>query len=486
MRHIRTRRRFRLILILLFTLCLTLLVESRIEAFLPELKSVAEIRIEQALGGKLKLSIGSVDGGIFSPIVLNEITIKERRGATGILQSLAINNIRTNYRVWDALVNAKDGSMMPDLLEKGSSVYVNFSLKDRSITGFIGIEGDLLSSKFNGYVILFGRDKVDFTGSIKDDRFDIELRPKTGSLRAAGKISDNGEIVTDLKIRHLKMRGFDVLCDAVLKNRIIADEAGSKSSRIEGEIETKGLILNFKPFPDLKASYTMSDGILTIPGLSIGDVFRVYGKARLSKPAAVDMTLTVNNVSLSWLMLTLRAKEATSVVSGTMSGKFEFKGPANKMKISSHFDIRNGTLATLDFDYLAATIKGEFPFVKIEYSRVNRKSGYFSLSGEMDLRRAGRDNIFDDIKLVTDDGAISWDDWRSTKVQDVHEYSMRKNITDDVGVSFKKFVAEDRIDESLRDRDEVRLEYKLDSNDSLKVMMGQDQDFFGFEHRDKF
>jgi hypothetical protein len=156
------------------------------------------------------------------------------------------------------------------------------------------------------------------------------------------------------------------------------------------------------------------------------------------------------------------------------------------MKISSRFDIKDGTLATLDFDYLTATIKGEFPFVKIEYSRVNRKSGYFSLSGEMDLRRAGRDNIFDDIKLVTDDGAISWDDWRSTKVQDVHEYSMRKNITDDLGVSFKKFVAEDSIDESLRDKDEVRLEYKLDSNDSLKVMMGQDKDFFGFEHRDKF
>ena len=34
--------------------------------------------------------------------------------------------------------------------------------------------------------------------------------------------------------------------------------------------------------------------------------------------------------------------------------------------------------------------------------------------------------------------------------------------------------------------DEVQLEYKLHPNDSLKVTVGQDKDFLGLEHKDKF
>ena len=63
---------------------------------------------------------------------------------------------------------------------------------------------------------------------------------------------------------------------------------------------------------------------------------------------------------------------------------------------------------------------------------------------------------------------------------------MKKKINDDIDIDFKKFTSEDTIDESLKYGDEVQLEYKLHPNDSLKVMVGQDKEFLGIEHKDKF
>ena len=59
-------------------LCLVLLAEERIEALAPQLKSYAEMKIEGAFDGKARFAIGSIEGGIFSPITLNDIKISDR------------------------------------------------------------------------------------------------------------------------------------------------------------------------------------------------------------------------------------------------------------------------------------------------------------------------------------------------------------------------------------------------------------------------
>jgi len=63
---------------------------------------------------------------------------------------------------------------------------------------------------------------------------------------------------------------------------------------------------------------------------------------------------------------------------------------------------------------------------------------------------------------------------------------MQKRLNDDLNIDFKKVFADDRVDESLRNTDEVGVEYKLQPNDSLKLSVGAEKDFFGYEHKDKF
>ncbi len=487
MRYVRTRRRFKVILILLFVVCFTVFIENRIEDLIPQLKSLAEAKVENALGGKVDFSIGSIDGGIIHPIVLSDIRIRQA-DASKLLQSLVIDSIRTNYYIKD-VVSALAGRELKPLLDKNSSAYVNFSIKDGDIKGFVGLYGDLSDSKIDGYMILYGLNRINFGGYTKDGKFEIQIKPDglgMGSVRAFGDISSDDTFTVNLKFDHLKAFGFDIACEAVLKNGFIINSDQPALSRIEGEFETKNLVLNFKPFVDLKTSYVLMRDSVEVTAFNLGEIFRAYGKVSLKDPGEIELTLLANNVSLSWLMLALGKEEAMSTLTGRMSGKFVIKGPAGKVHVNSSFDIRGGTIAGLNYDYMTTTLKGELPFLKIEESRITRNSGYFALAGEFDLTRVGKDNLFDNIKLVTDDTAITWDEWKSSQGKDVQELNMKKNIGGKFGFGYKKFVKEDNIDESSRNSDEMHFDYNLQANDSLKVMVAQDNDFFGFEHKDKF
>ena len=485
MRHIRTRRRFKLILTTLLTLCLIMFFESRVESFMPHLKDAMEARAEEMLGNRARLSIDNIGGGIIHPISFNDIKIKDKNDKP-IFPSIVINRIKTNYRLWDVFIDKKDSSVIANLLSKDSSIDVNFTDRNKELSGFIRLEGDLINPSFIGSVTTAHIKRMDFSGSIKGDSFDLEIRPSKGILRVHGKVAENGDLTAYVNADHLRLKGFDITCEGILKNRIKVSAENPKARFLEGELQTQKVILNYRPFLNLKAAYKIENSRLEIPSLDFEDSFRVYGTALIKDPYTVNLTLAVNNVNIAWLLSSLKCEDVASVISGTMSGKFELKGPAKKLKLSVQMDIRNGTIAKLNFNSLSATLKGDLPFLRIEDSRITRDSGYFALAGELDLRKIGKGNLFDDIKLVTDDMAITWDEWNATKLQYDEAVTMTKKLNEDFSIDFKKIVQDGKIDESSRDSDNVQLEYKLHPNDSLKMVVGQDSNFLGLEHKDKF
>lgn len=481
MRHIKVRRRFRLILVTLFVVCLMLFFESRIEAFAPQVRNFAALKIEETFSGRINMSIGTLAGGIVHPFVLNDIKVKDKKGSS-LFSSLDINSIQTNYRIWDVLLKRSGNPMLSQFIKRNSRVYINFVAKDNKISGFVRLDGDLENSHLIGYVNLADKSRIDFSGEVKGDRFNIEIKPAKGTLRAEGVISDTGDLEVNFKANHLELFGFDIVGDAALH----AKAAGAQLGYAEGELEAKNLVVNYNPFLDLKASYRMKGGVFEISDFNFGDSFKGRGNISLKKPFNTDLVMMVNNVSLSWLLSRLSAKDTSAVLSGTLNAKFELKGPVSNLKSNSHLEIRKGTIAKLEFDYLSATLKGDGPIIRIEDSRITRESGYFTLGGEMDLRKIGKNALFSNIKITSDDRAITWDGWNEKKVNDVQEYSMKKKINDDINLNFKTFVTEEKVDASVRDTDKVQVEYKLHSNDSLRMTLSQDSDFFGFEHKDKF
>ena len=488
MRHIRTRRRFKVILTLLFTICLIVFIENRIEDLAPHLKRMAEINVEKAMEGKADFSIGSISGGIIHPISLNDIRIKQNNGSR-LTQSIVIDGIRTNYYLKD-IIRAICTQELPPLLDKKSRTYINFSIRSGDVKGFVGLHGDLGDARIDGYLLLLGRHKVNFGGYIKNGTFDVDLRPDglgAGSIRLLGASAGEGAFKVDLKVSHLMVGNVDISCQATTENTLVKPHDPSGVGYIEGSFEANNLALNFKPVPDIKASYKLTKESIELVGLKLGDIIDARGAASFTGVKNIDFMVTINGLSLKWLALTLGAKDSYSAVTGTMDGKIGLSGPARKMKIDSRFDIRGGTIGSFDFDYITARFRGELPFLKIEESRVTRKSGYLELSGELDVRRIGKRDLFNHVKLISDDAAISWDEWSSTQGSTgLRSMDMKKNFGKEFGFGYKAFMRQGNIDESMRDSDEVQFNYNLQPKDSLKVSVGQDKDFFGFEHKDKF
>ena len=479
MRNIRTRRRLELVLTVLLIVCVILFIEDRIEAFVPQMKNFAESRIEDALGGKIKLSIGDVDGGLLHPITFNDIKIENGKGMT-VLPSLEVTSIKTNYRLWDIFRPASH------LLSGVSLLDVNFTTVDKRLSGFIRLANDSGELNAKGYINLLSGEKFDFSGKIKDGIYDITVRPKRGVIRAQGSISKEGYLDANFRAYHIDLGGYDLVCDGILKSEIATTGIEVKAPVIKGSVDIKNCMLNYKPFLDLKASYQIADGNLSILDTGLSDVVKCRGTFQLREPFNINATLTVNNLSLSWLALTLGLKDASSILSGTTNAKCDFRGPLANLRSNIQIEIKKGTIATLDFEYLSAHLKGDGPMIRIEDSRITRESGSFVLAGEMDLRKMGKGTMFGNIRLVGDDKAINWDGWDTSKVQDIREVTMKKRITDDIDLDFKKFTSEGAVDERLKYGDEIQLEYKLHPNDSLKVMVGQDKEFLGIEHKNKF
>lgn len=472
MRNIRARRRFKALLILLLAISIVAFFESRIEAFAPQFKNLAESKIQGAFGNRIDISIGSLDGGIVRPFVLRDVKILGSGNRASPSQLFEINSLVSNYRVWDFIFS--------NFFARTPSVAIDFDTKNKEVSGFITIKGTAEDALVKGYASLFSGEQIEIKGRIKNGIARLILKAKEGLVKIEANFAANGVLLANITIRHLKFHEFDIAGEAVIKN--IQD---TKNNSLEGELETKNLILNYKPFLNVKASYKITKDSLEISNLDLGQIFYINGKFMLKEPYIIDTTAVTDNVNLAQMLSIFNPRYA-AFLTGTMNSKWEFKGAINKLKSKVHLELKKGEMGGMNFDYLTADLKGDGPIVRIEDSRIERESGSLLLAGDMDMRKIGKDSLFENIKITDGEKTILWDSWDTSKWQDVSEFRMKKKLTDDFNVGFKKFVNEDKVDESIREKDQYELEYSLHPKDSLKVRFGDNKNFFGLEHKDKF
>jgi hypothetical protein len=468
MRNIRARRRITALLILLLAVSVIALIESRIEAFAPELKSVAEKKIEEAFKGDIDVSIGRLEGGILRSFMLRDVLVL-KKGAKHSPSIIAIDTIVSNYRIWNFI--------FPGLAVSRPYIAAEFSTRNKILSGFLSLSGTAEDASVNGYVRLFGSDDIELSGSIKNGAASLVLRPKDGYVKVEGNFAADGILLLKILASHIKLYGFDVTGEATVKN--IASDG------LEGEIEAKNIILNYKPFNDVRGSYRVARDIFEVKDMDLGRICLINGRFGLHEPHVIDAVVVTDNVSLDQTLAIFNPRYA-SMVSGTMNSKWELKGPAKKIASRIKLDIKRGRILEMKFESLSADFKGDGPVITIEDSRITRESGSFALAGYMDLTRIGKDSLFENLRISSGESAVLWDGYETAKWQDVREFRMKKKVVEGIDVGFKKFVTDEKVDESVRDRDEYELSYKLHPNDSFKVKYSDGSNFFGLEHKDKF
>lgn len=469
----------------LLAVCIILFVEARIEAFAPQVKDFITLKAEEALGGKVKLSIGNVEGGILNPISFNEIKLKDKKDAA-IFTSVVIDSIRTNYHVWDILLKRGADTGISGILSRDSFVYINFETKNRENSGFVRVEGDISDAKVIGFVNLFNSEKIDFEGRITKEHFSFTLKLRSGVVDVYGRISPSGDIIMNARTERFRIQGIDIACDLLMRNKITADPANPSERTVESELVTRHIAVNGKIYPGIRSAYRVSKGLLEISGLEFGDNIKICGNITLRDPYKIDVRILIDNLSCTRFLTIFADQEATKAFSGTLSGKIELKGPLRDLKSNTHLEVRKGNLMGMDFDTLSVTFKGDGPLLRIDDSRIVRQSGSLVLAGELDIRKAGKGNIFDNLKLVSDEKALTWDGFNTSKLKGTEEVRMQKKLSRDFDLGFTKYTNDEKVGESTRDKDEIKLKYRLNDGDSLAMSMKDGGGFFGLEHRDSF
>jgi len=485
MRHLRTRRRFRIIIAALLVVCIILFVEARIEAFAPQVKDFITLKAEEALGGKVKLSIGNVEGGILNPISFNEIKLKDKHDAA-IFTSIVIDSIRTNYHVWDLLLKRVERSGISNILSRDTFVYVNFETKNRENSGFVRINGDLSDARVIGSLSLFNNEKVDFEGRITTEYFAFELKPIAGIVKIYGRISSSGDIIMNVRTECFKIHGISIACDLLMRNKITADPAVPTEKTLDSELLTRRIVVNGKTYPEIKATYRISKDVLDISRFEFGDNIKMSGKIILRDPYKVDIRILIDNLSCTRFFAIFGAQEIAKVFSGNLNAKIELKGPYKNPKSNISLEVRKGNLMMMDFDSLSVIFKGDGPLLRIDDSRIVRQSGSLVIAGEFDVRKIGKGILFDNLKLISDEKALTWDRFNTSKLNGTEEVNMQKKLSSDLNLGFKRYLNDERVGGSSRDKDEFQLKYKLNELDSLAMSVKDGGGFFGMEHRDSF
>lgn len=468
MRNIRARRRFKALLIILLAVSFIAFFESRIEAFAPQFKVLAEGKIEDAFNKEIDISIGMLDGGIIRPFTLHNVTILKREGKRS-LGTVRIDNITSNYRIWSFL--------FPKFISSEPYITIDFFIRELEVSGFIVLKGIKEDASVNGYLRLFNGKRIDVAGNIKNGMANIILKPDEGLIKVEVNFAAEGILLLKIIASHIKWQHFDITGEATIKN--VAGED------FEGEVEAKNLVLNYKPFDDIKAVYRISKETIEIQNLDLGRACYINGRFGLKEPHLVDAVAVTDNVILDQILAVFNPRYA-SFLQGTMNSKWELKGPVRRLKSKVHLEIRKGRITDMKFEFLSADLKGDGSIITIDDSRITRESGSFVIAGYMDLARIGKDSLFENFKITDGENTILWDGYDTAKWQDVREFRMKKKIADDIDIGFKKFVNDEKVDESLWNRDEYEFSYNLHPNDSIKLKFSDNKNFFGFEHKDRF
>lgn len=305
-----------------------------------------------------------------------------------------------------------------------------------------------------------------------------------GYIKVAAKADKEKGLSIYAKISHLNFLGHDVLSEININSQLYKTAESHKI--LKGSLKTQNFILDYKPFKEVELKWIIRNKELFITDFQLGDTYRMSGKVKLSRPYQTELALSINNAELGdWFVFF--NPSYTASISGLVEGKIKVEGPIAALSTNGRLNIREGNINAVKFNAINFNLKGEGPILAVSDSRIFKDGGFLRMDGEIDLRKFGRRNILEDVKITTDQRVIVWEGWDITKSPS--EIMAKKGISDNVDVNFKTYVTvgnQSGMDEDEDKKSEIGLDYKIKKDDSINVRMKEDSAFVGVEHKMKF
>ncbi len=282
-----------------------------------------------------------------------------------------------------------------------------------------------------------------------------------------------------IKLKHINFKNVDIVTELNLSGRITKDDSGLV---VEGEINSRNSILDYKPFKELNGSYQINNDLLEILSLKMDDNLALFGQVSLRPPYLVDLNLIARFDSLDEINLPLSIFEDLLTAQG-VEGEFKLVGPIKNPDVKGWLKTSSGFLKGLgDYQKMSLNLKGKGKILKVVDSKLYHQEGSLTIGGEINL---ANENIFDDLKLGMEGGMLVWKDWKVTGDKKSSEVKLSKDIGDEFRINFKTYL-NDKTGLSNNDNNQIELEYELDDSESIKMQIKKDENFLAVERSFRF
>jgi len=497
--YLRARKRVLVLTVVLASLSFVCFQRSHL------VRHFAEDKVSEFMGQKLTVKIGEITGGMRRDMTLQNVTFISGKGEEG--KVFTLERMEISYRIWKVFLE-KLG-----FLRKGDSslkyVGVYFSEENPFVRGFIKLHRYPDRIELIGHIslVLFGEEtkrgvkgtfvkgddgrydcdmlwdgRIKIAGALAPSGREIELgftpvEGKRGTVKLIGSIDENRKLSIYSRLDKVNVLGQEVIGDIWISYR--------DSEVPLFSIKAENLVVNKRPFWDFSAEggFIAVDRTIFIKDMKWGEGFQLEGKIDTYDPYEVRIKMSLENVDIKEVAEMLGSRPG--LFSGISDGEVDLQGPASIADVKGRLHIGEGVLGPMSFRSVSAALEGKLPVIRIVDSRVLKDGGQILVSGEMDFSRFRDNKVFEGVIFETDNKVAVWEEWQILKEENSHVVEATKDkVTISTSMEDENLHEESDTEES--GQKEIGLKYKLDTSNSLKVEMDEDNDFLGVEHKIEF
>lgn len=472
------------------------------------MKKIASVKVSEFLGKNFNVNIGKISGGIFGNMVLENVTISIYGKSNEPGKMFRLERMEISYNVWDIIKEFLNYGFEGRYPLKGVALY--FSETNPFLRGFIQIDDMGEGVGIMGYIApaFLGEDgKKAIKGTLKPNKkgtydcnflwngsFDI-----SGEFNSAGKklnlvfndkrdtkklikmetyITDENVMETYIRLQQADIFGTICIGDIWFSYKWMREKSNFT-------VKAKNLVINKNPSwsISIEGSFDWQNEILDFDSVRWGENIIAAGSVDLKNKYNTNISLYIHDLELQDLAYT--TGDLDSAKAGKIEGEFMIMGNIKNPEIKGRLFIGEGHMEGMEFRSIFATMEGVYPIVNVVDSRVVKDGGQLSITGYIDFSKINNDKAFDTLIFDTDNKVAVWDKWQITKQErEKIVEATKERFTFSTGIENEDF------DWKSWDRDsrekEIGVKYSIDSENSIKMEIEEERDFFGIEHKMQF
>ncbi len=326
-----------------------------------------------------------------------------------------------------------------------------------------------------------------YAGRIENPTGALPAVNDLGGIHMIVDFSAKDTISASALFNHVKIGDFDYQCQVDLELAI------ANFNNINGKIKTSGTVLDYKPFKELEGEFSIKNSILNILRLVWGEDYSLTGAVDMLRPYNVNLALNIKDGDVSQLFLICESEgETKNIVSGKVDGVVKVTGHLNKLITEAKLKASRGNLGGLDYESLNINLSGRGPVLKVVDSRILRKEGFITLSGEVDLKKVWSDDPAGGLIWKCGNEVVVWNGWDIVKQANSLELQMKKAVGSqkEFMVTFKGYLNDEQAWEDTfadrRNKESVGVEYNIDDARKVKMQLRNNEEIFSLENKVRF